>query len=224
MIILDASRYSSQHVLFDRSVLGDWRAGSVTSLRRYFSHVGPARKLFAGRHFDHFAGGGDAPDVQDRVTAEDVLALNFLNVKDRLGPFAVDVLEVHAAEISALLQEIPTDVAMHQVPWATYARGSAAFELWDLLRRCGGTNLWVYAFKLLARKRPHLLPAYDNVIRNMIGAPQSYWECLWTWFDSDPRCAVALTEIRADTGGINDISLLRCLGVVVWMRLKQTRW
>jgi hypothetical protein len=224
MTTLHPSLYSSHHTLFHRCVLGDWRNKAVDDLRRYFRPDGPPRTLFTGRHFDRFAGGGDAPNVRDRVTTEDVLALSFLSVRDRLGAFAVDVLEVHADEITALLRAIPVDVAMHQTPWATYAPGSAAFELWDLLRRCGGTNLWVYANKLLARKRPKLLPAYDHIVRNLIGAPQSYWECLWTWFDSDPRCAVALTEMRAEAGGIQDISLLRCLDVVLWMRLTQTRW
>jgi hypothetical protein len=99
-----------------------------------------------------------------------------------------------------------------------YEHGSAAYQLWQLLCRCGGKHLRVYANKLLARKRPRLLPVYDQKVAELLHYPKSYWACLWTWFDGDRERAKALADLRAEAGGLEDISLLRCLDVVLWMR------
>lgn len=212
------SSYQLQHHLLDRCVIGDWHGASVDSLCRYFRQDGPARERFSGRHFDRFAGGGDAAGCQDQVTAADILALNFLSIKDRLGAFAIDVLEVHREAIAKLLSAVPADVAMHEAPWTPYELGSAGHQLWELLCTCGGKHMWVYANKLLARKRPHLVPVYDRDVRKLLLQPDSYWACLWSWFAGDQDRVAAVTELRADVGGIEDISLLRCLDVVLWMR------
>lgn len=117
-----------------------------------------------------------------------------------------------------LLAQIPVDRAMHQVDIDTYADGGAAHQLRDLLRTAAGKDQWVTANKLMARKRPHLLPVYDNKVRQLLGAPDSLWRCLWTWFDQDPHRVTRLTNIRSSAGGIEDISLLRCLDIVLWMQ------
>jgi hypothetical protein len=89
--------------------------------------------------------------------------------------------------------------------------------LWWLLKCCGGKDRWVTANKLLARKRPHLLPVYDSQVKAALGGPGSIWACLWTWFQADARRAEAIAELRYEAGGIGDISLLRCIDVVLWM-------
>lgn len=217
-VLLPPHTYLHQHQLLDRCVLGGWRADSLDSLCRYFRQDGPASTLFSGRHFDRFAGGGDTPAVRDQVAPTDVLALTFLSIPDRLGTFAIDVLEVHAEEIRTLLHQLPADLAMHEAPWAVYEETSPAHRLWDLLCRCGGKHLWVYANKLLARKRPHLLPIYDHSVNELLHRPASFWACLWTWFAGDRDRAAALSDLRTEAGNLDDISLLRCLDVILWMR------
>ncbi|HEX3650937.1 MAG TPA: DUF6308 family protein, partial [Pseudonocardiaceae bacterium] len=96
--------------------------------------------------------------------------------------------------------------------------GSPAWESWDLLRRCGGTNRWVSANKLLARKRPHLLPVYDSVVRAQLHHPANIWECLWSWFHGRPDRETAVQALQGEVDGIGHVSLLRCLDVVLWMR------
>jgi hypothetical protein len=209
------SDYASQHELLDRHVVGDGRTAAVDALRRYFSEDS-ARPHYTGRWFERFAGGGDRPGIADTVTEADVLALNFLSITD-LANVAIDTTTTYAVEITELLEQIPADLAMHDTPWTTYAPGSPASRLWWLLKRCGGKDRWVTANKLLARKRPHLLPVYDSQVKAVLGSPRSIWACLWTWFQGDQQRVEAVAELRAKTGDIDDISLLRCLDVLLWM-------
>ncbi|WP_326566942.1 DUF6308 family protein [Amycolatopsis rhabdoformis] len=210
----DPDRYRSQHDLLDDLVLGPGRSASLSALQRYFAD-GPLRESYTGRHFERFEGGGDALDVRDRVTSADVLALNFLSITDLAG-VAVDTTVTHVAKIADLLQDIKTDTAMHEAEWSTYAESSPAYELWALFKRCGGKNRWVTANKLLARKRPHLIPVYDSRVQALLGAPERFWACLWTWFHTDDeRRTDSLRELRSTVGEIEDISLLRCLDVAL---------
>lgn len=213
-----AETYVLQHQLLDRCVSGGWRDESVEALRQYFHEDGPAGSLYSGRRFERLAGGGDAPDVLNVVTPADVLALSFLSIADRLPAVTIDVTETHADEITKLLVQIPTNLAMPEAPWELYAPGSPAADLWALLCRCGGHYRWVTATKLLARKRPHLLPVYDNEVAKLLDQPSSFWACLWTWFHDNPSRQEALAKLRDEAGEIDDISLLRCMDVVLWMR------
>jgi hypothetical protein len=77
----------------------------------------------------------------------------------------------------------------------------------------------VTAGKLLARKRPRLIPVWDNVVRCAFGRPSS----AWLWLDNmlrekDGALLQLLAKTREDAGLTKRISLLRTLDVVVWMR------
>jgi hypothetical protein len=64
----------------------------------------PSAPLYTGRNFERFRG-GDAGSSENQITPADVLALAFLSIKDGLPSLAVDVLGLHATEISALVSE-----------------------------------------------------------------------------------------------------------------------
>ncbi|MFK0249709.1 DUF6308 family protein [Amycolatopsis azurea] len=219
----DPTLYRGQHELLDSFVLGGGRSSSLRALRLYFNEDATSERLYTGRGFERLDDGGDLPQVRNRITSADVLALTFLSVTDRLPDVAFATSVTYAAEITRLLAQLPVDVDMHEAAWTVYAPGSPASKLHALLRRCGGTDRWVTANKLLARKRPRLLPVYDSKVMTMLGTPSSFWACLWTWFDSDPRRANGLRDLRAEVGGITDISLLRCLDVVLWMRATRSQ-
>ena len=210
-----ASEYASQHGLLDQHILGDGQPAAVEALKRYFNEDA-VQPRYTGRWFERFAGGGDRPGIANTVTEADVLALNFLSITD-LANVAVDTTITYAAEITELLAQIPANLAMHDAPWMTYSPGSPASRLWWLFKRCGGKDRWVTANKLLARKRPHLLPVYDSQVKAALDAPRSVWACLWTWFQADSRRAEAVAKLRDQAGSIQDISLLRCLDVILWM-------
>ncbi|MEC3978194.1 DUF6308 family protein [Amycolatopsis sp. H20-H5] len=214
----DVESYRPQHQFLDQCVRGDGRTDSVRALQRYFNQDPTVGGLYAGRGFERFDSGGDAAAVRDQITAADVLALTFLSITDRLPQVALAVTVANADRITDLLRQIPADVTMHEVGWAVYAPDSPASELWRFLKQCGGKDRWVAANKLLARKRPHLLPVYDSKVQALLNRPDSIWACLWTWFDSDPSRTVAVAELRSEAGGIEDISLLRCVDVILWMQ------
>lgn len=207
--------YAHQHHVLDECVRGTHREESLSALRRYFG-----QRRYTGRWFERFAGGGDGLSVANTVTEADVLALNFLSITS-LGEVAIDTTMTHAHRIRELLEQIPADIPMHAAPWSTYEDGAPAHRLWELFRQCGGKHRPVTASKLLARKRPRLTPVYDSQVKAILKAPASPWNCLWSWFHTDPTRASAVAELRTEAGGIEDISLLRCLDVVLWMRARK---
>jgi hypothetical protein len=131
-------------------------------LRLYFG-VGLGRgKLppFTGGRFEFLDGGGDRPDACNRFTASDILSIEMLSVQ--LPPLvALDLLEGALGEEAAvLLKQIPTSVPL----WDDEAEGlieddGPADSVWRLLESQDGVG-WVTAGKLLARKRPSLIPVY----------------------------------------------------------------
>ncbi|SFW63930.1 DUF6308 family protein [Amycolatopsis australiensis] len=211
--------YAHQHRLLDDCVRGVHRQESLSALRRYF---GEERTRYTGRWFERFAGGGDRPDIANTVTEADVLALNFLSITS-LADVAIDTTMTYAYQIRGLLEQIPANLPMHATAWSAYERDAPAHRLWNLFRRCGGSHRPVTASKLMARKRPRLIPVYDSRVRAVLRAPHSEWHCLWSWFHTDPTRIAAVEALRTEAGGIEDISLLRCLDVVLWMRAGVTR-
>jgi hypothetical protein len=153
-----ANQYEKQHQPLDDCLQGGRRDQSLAALRQYFNDAGEPETLYTGRRFERFGGSGDSPDDPNRFTAADVLSLTFLSISDRLPNIALATMEVHADRISTLLAKIPANIAMPEAPWELLAPNSPAAQLWNLLRTCAGKYRWVTANKLLARKRPHLLP------------------------------------------------------------------
>jgi hypothetical protein len=203
--------FEPAHVTLDRFVFGDLRGEAVDGLQAYFHHA-----VYTGRCFERLDGGGDRWDVADRLTGADLAALPLLSVRLARGELIIDLLETHAGKINALLSAIPTDVTMHEAAWYLYADNSAAYELYLLLRSCRGVGRTT-AYKLLARKRPHLLPVYDDRLRTMLARPSNSWACLWSWFQVRPERAIGLVNLRDEVGDIDDVSLLRVLDVALWV-------
>ena len=113
------------------------------------------RVLFAGRYFD------ELPSNDARAfTVGDLAAASLLNV--RFGPHVVlELLERN--ECTRLLSDIPSDVPLWEATDEQLAKSSPAWRLWDRLMDIPGVST-TRASKLLARKRPHLMPILDSVI------------------------------------------------------------
>ncbi len=78
---------------------------------------------------------------------------------------------------------------------------------------------WVTAGKLLARKRPHLIPVYDNVTRCVLDRPESrVWESFRTELRSEGGAFVrSLRDLHERSEIPTAISALRVLDVLLWM-------
>ncbi|MFD3334598.1 DUF6308 family protein [Streptomyces sp. NPDC058700] len=191
---------------------------AVGDLRRYFGiGMPPSEAPFTGSRFEHLAGGGDRPEVADPFTAEDLVAVQTLSVTVP-ALVALDLLEGRlGAQLSGLLQGIPKDIDMVDAEADVLAEGSSADQAWHLLCAQHGDN-WVIAGKLLARKRPRLLPVYDRVVRFAVGRPPSFWLALHTALHEDDAVLPRhLLKLRQAAGLPETGSALRVCNVAVWM-------
>ncbi|MET9593186.1 DUF6308 family protein [Streptomyces sp. NPDC006516] len=192
---------------------------AIADLRRYFGiGVPPGTVPFTGSRFEHLAGGGDRLGIADRITAEDLVAVQTLSVTVP-APVALDLLEGRlGTRLSGLLQAIPWDIDMVDAEADVLAEGSPADQAWHLL--CGQYGVdWVIAGKLLARKRPRLLPVYDRVVRCALGRPRpSFWLALHAAMGADDRALHRqLLALRHVAGVPETVSVLRICDVAVWM-------
>lgn len=184
-------------------------------VRTYFTPRPTGR--FTGAHFERFGGGGDQPAVADEFTAEDLVAVSMLSVQV-VGRAALEVLLHRRNHLRELLRQVPTDLALADVDSERIVPEWPAWRVYTELRSIediGPTT----ASKLLARKRPHLVPVYDTVVAAELGlADGRLWRPLNEWLTADSRAHDAqLQRIRAAAGLGTDISLLRVLDVLAWM-------
>ncbi|MFG3008655.1 DUF6308 family protein [Streptomyces calvus] len=173
----------------------------VGDLRRYFGiGMPPGEAPFTGSRFEHLAGGGDRPEVADRITAEDLVAVQTLSVTVP-APVALDILEGRlGVRLSGLLHAIPRDIDMVDADAVVVADGSPTDQAWGLLCQQYGVN-WVIAGKVLSRKRPRLLPVYDRIVRCAVGRPPSFWLALHAALRADDQALHRrLLELRQAAG------------------------
>ncbi|MFD9078368.1 DUF6308 family protein [Streptomyces erythrochromogenes] len=193
---------------------------AVSDLRSYFG-TGPLDEAvpftFTGRRFEHLAGGGDRQAVANVVTADDLIAVQTLSVRVP-AEVALDLLEGDlGVRLSELLSSVRFDIDMADAEAADLAEGSPAHTAWRVLCDRPGIG-WVTAGKILARKRPRLLPVYDQVVRCLLGRPASFWLDLHGALRADDRALHRdLTALRQAAGLPATVSALRVCDVVVWM-------
>lgn len=192
----------------------------VEDLQAYFATPHSPAEGFTGRRFEHLAGGGDHPDNANSITPADLIALQTLSVQIRART-ALDLLEGQLGEeVADHLRDIPTDVDLAHADPVHIEACSPAHQAWDLLQGPRGYGIgWVIAGKLLARKRPRLLPVYDRVVRCALGYPDSLWCDLRQALKANDReLQGRLLELRTVAGLPMTISPLRVCDVAVWMQ------
>jgi hypothetical protein len=153
--------------------------------------------------------------MSDRWTVEDLVAVSMLGVSVPARA-AVVLTEDGDGTFQRLLAAIPTDLSLQQVSQPLTDAVPAAAELdkrVDALAGLGRTT----TSKLLARKRPHLLPVIDSVTMAALGRPRHFWEPLRRQL-RDSGLAAALTQLGRDADVPAHISVLRVLDVTLWMR------
>jgi hypothetical protein len=173
--------------------------------------------LYTGSMFERLGGGGDRPQVANLFTAEDIVAVTMLsvNVPSRAS---LQILGADSARLSAVLADIPTDMDLIDAGDEHIADGSAAAYLWSNLHSYSGVG-YVIAGKLLARKRPRLVPVLDSVVLRVLGHPGvDYWRDLREQLRANEGWLNdRLKEIRARAGLDDLVSVIRVLDVLVWM-------
>lgn len=210
------------------SIIPDNRA--VEHIRTYFGQLPNGRPKYTGSRFETLGGGGDRNEP-NRITATDLIAVSMLSVYVP-AQAAIGILDDLGDEIESLLARMPVEAHLedlHDTDFgAFFERDAPASALWSLLRQREDT--WgigpTTASKILARKRPHLVPIYDSVIADQVGIPNAddQWKI---WFEAFQGVAGKvfadhLRSIRKDSGQ-DHLSLLRVLDIVLWMEGKSKK-
>ena len=192
---------------------------------------------FSGAAFDTYpalpaAGPSTESGAPDAVTDSDLIALTLLSIRVT-GHEALIITHYRAKEIHHLLARIPRQTRIEDDGAdRLLARGGPAWELWDLLckirDRTKDARLGpVAAGKLLARKRPGLIPISDSRTASVFKRPAPDRDTQW-WEDvrgaaRDPRPIADgttlwkyLTSLRAAPGA-GHLPVLRVLDILAWM-------
>lgn len=180
----------------------------------------------------HFQSYGDGVDDPHRISSDDLLATTMLSIgvspKSRSGlrPSQMLRIERDGVQLRSLLDELPTVIALHELPEHDVdivlgeASGGAAWRLFRYVRDEIGIPR-IAAYKLLARKRPHLLPVRDTVVERALGyrpRDRHWWTAWWAALHTAPDLVHQLRSLRADAGVPSDaVSLLRVADICVWM-------
>lgn len=101
---------------------------------------------------------------------------------------------------------------------------SPGTELYDLLRQRISFPR-VATHKLLARKRPLLLPIRDTVVEQALGLgdpKDEWWRPWWIALSTDEALVLHLREIR-QLAGAQYLSLLRIADIVIWLQNREER-
>jgi len=181
----------------------------VRAVRYLESYFG---RPYTGAHFDEWP-----EQSPDRFTADDLVAVSFLSVF--VPPLAArKLLLTEADHFAALLTAVGPDrdlveEAEHLGPeWP-------ARELHAAVLALPGVGPTITS-KLLARKRPRLLPVYDSVVAQVTGSPIQ-WEPLRQLLRAeDGALHQYLEQLRQRAVVPPHVSALRIYDVLTWMEGK----
>ncbi|ALO67937.1 hypothetical protein AS189_17410 [Arthrobacter alpinus] len=193
-------------------------------VNEYYTKTYKRGEVQTGARFESWMGGGDASEVVNTITADDLIAVTFLSV-DVPAPAAIGILETHKDKISELLEQIPSDLDLAKVSAEDFAStlgtDSAAVQLWRLLRQ-SDAEWWgigqTRASKIMARKRPRLIPIYDSVVGPLMGLKNSnkQWSTWHELLTDGSGLPERLKEIQEKSAVAPDASALRIMDVVLW--------
>lgn len=196
---------------------------AVELLRKY--------QEYSGWHFETLGHAWNDPATINTVTAADLLALNMLSVRGSAWA-SIEILGTDLAqEFTVLLEQISPDLDLVDATDADLGKDSPGDRLWKLCRRrpnTATTPRWkhfgpVTTSKLLARKRPRLVPIYDSVV----GAQYGLNDSRGLWFRM--REALLADDRRLHNHAIRlhgradlpeTVTPLRVIDIVVWMHGK----
>lgn len=181
----------------------------------------PGTGHYTGSHFESFVG---AANPEYEITAADLLAVQMLAVPVP-SRAVIGILETFAPRISELLTKINPEMKLEDVTDEQFAcrlgKESPARALWDLLRRNAPDEQRWYvgetlASKIMARKRPHLIPIDDSVVTRVIGrGRKDSWKFWWRELREDSYLIERADEIRRHVDR-PELSTLRALDIVLW--------
>ena len=215
----DSLSYTEWRQNWPRFIVAKDTETAVVHLERYYSEGDDGQPSYTGSRFESVAALNPDPDT---LGPADFAAVSMLSVTVP-AEAALRLLGRDAAKINRWLAQIPVDLDIVDVDPASLRNDSPAGQLWALLRK-GRDGLGpTTTSKLLAAKRPRLLPIWDTLVEEATGFDTTgYWEkfqyvladenrAVWDWL-GDLRTKVPAVPAT--------VSELRMLDVLLWMSVK----
>lgn len=182
------------------------RADATKWLDTYFSAGSDGG--FTGRWFEHFSALSD----ENHLDANDVAAAAALSVP--LSGKAVSALFECADEFNAHLAAAPgRSVALWEVDSAELDNDAPLAQAYSVLRSVPGIG-YVTASKILACKRPNLVPIRDTVVERLLAAGSEWW-MPWRRVIADRALRDLIDDLTPDNVPPHT-SVLRRLDVILW--------
>lgn len=172
-----------------------------------------------------------ADSSEDLVGAKDLVSITTLSVSIPPRGAIWLLSEEGQSEVTALLKLIPPDVDIWEpAAGSLFENHSTLHQLWELIgeanwprrRKGGGFGGVTKRSKLLAAKRPRLMPVVDGVIRSSLGLSPDPWDA----FAQYGRCLhqlLARKDLREKFQSALDhasvpsrVPLLRRIDIVIW--------
>ena len=191
-------------------------------LRRYYIELPrtPLGTRYTGSRFDAWDSTGTRGQDVNRFTADDLVAVSFLSVA--VPPKAAwELLVGRPGDFNDLLAEVDNDCGLVDVDPEHIDRSWPAWKLWDQLRELRGVD-WVIAGKLLARKRPRLVPIYDRIVKTVTGGDPGFWQPLCRALqEDDTALLLRLGRLHREARLPAAVSPLRVFDMIAWMEGKE---
>jgi Family of unknown function (DUF6308) len=190
---------------------------AVAVLTAYYQPLSGRDGGYTGGQFDAFDPSGTRSGSANTYTADDMVAVTLLSVEVP-GRAAMEVLVLQRRRFEVLLESIGPDRDLADEASVAESDFRPAWELWRALSELPGLGPTTVS-KLMARKRPRLIPIFDSVIdRTVLGGTGVLWSPMHEALSEDHRALhERLARVRADAGLDESISVLRVFDVLAWM-------
>ena len=186
-------------------------ARCLTALQKYF-HGSAGREAFMGRHFDTWG-----TRVDNAYTSDDVVAVAFLSVDVPSEAVLQLIADPPASLTDALSHPDCADRDLVEVDVDDITPEWAPWKLYTHVRALPGVGPTT-ASKLLARKRPRLLPIWDTVAGTVIGSSEGLWQGLTAALQANDReLHQRLFRLHREAELPDQVSALRVFDVIAWM-------
>ncbi len=196
----------------------DAEGQAVRVLKHYFKPLEGRNQGFTGGCWDTFDPSETRAASANRFTADDIVACTLLSAPIP-GRAAVELLEDPERKFSKMLEAIREDREFVELKCAE--KGSEfdpvhrLCKALDDLPGIGETR----ATKLLARKRPRLVPIVDTVVRKHVfqDSPRQWQPLLEAVQADDGALWKRLVHLRGAAKLDHRVSVLRVFDVLAWM-------
>jgi hypothetical protein len=211
-MMADASDYDEFVQAVMATMTGANRERASADVAAYFDPSMP----YTGSKFEVLANLHRA----DEVTANDIVAVSTLSVTIPAGVAVWLLSEEGRLTISSILVNVPANVDLWDRPDLLKPDGDL-WRLWHVLAEAnwptpttGNGMGTTKTSKLLAVKRPRLVPVFDSVVRDALPKVDSHWAAFAAVVADRKRREVILD---VTSSAPPRVSLLRRLDVVLWM-------